>query len=133
VISEHYRAVAALIRPGIKVCLWEVDSEPDYPYVLLWGDLGDVVAENLADTVRDYELRIKATYVALNGDSLAGVAADVRSDLDRKRPVVEGWSVARLQVQALAAVESDESVSIPNYGHPLRAVDEVFVQSTRIV
>jgi hypothetical protein len=132
-IKEHFAAVKALIRPTITVHLWEVPSAPTFPYVLLWGSLGDEVADTLNDQPRSLEARIRATYVGLNGDSVAGVADKVRADLNRKRPTVEGWSPQPLTQQALADIQKDESMTIPGSGHPLRAVDEFFLQSDRIV
>jgi hypothetical protein len=132
-IKEHYKAVAALIRPTIKVYIWEVPSTPSFPYVLLWGSLGDEVADTLNDLPRSFEARMRATYVGVNGDSVAGIAAKVRQDVTRKRPEVEGWSVQPLQMSSLADIQKDESMNLPGEGHALRAVDEIFLQSDRIV
>jgi hypothetical protein len=132
-IREHFKAVAALIRPSIDVHLWEVPDDPTFPYVLLWGSLGGEVADTLDDQPRSIEVRIRATYVGVNGDSVAGVAVKVRADLNRKQPVVEGWSPQRLVQSSLADIQKDESVTLPGEGHPLRAVDEFFLQSDRIV
>lgn len=132
-IKEHYAAVKAMIRPTIDVHLWEVPDTPDFPYVLLWGSPGDEVADTLSDKPRDFEARIRATYVGVNGDSVMGMIAKVRQDLNRKRPVVQGWSPQRLEQQALADLQPDETMTISGAGHPLRAVDEFFLQSTRIL
>lgn len=132
-IKEHFKAVKALIRPTIDVHIWEVPDSPTFPYVLLWGSLGDEVADTLNDQPRSFETRIRATYVGVNGDSVAGIAAKVRQDVNRKRPEVEGWSVQPLQVSSLADIQPDQSVTIDGVGHPLRAVDEIFLQSDRIV
>lgn len=132
-IKEHYAAVKALIRPTIDVHLWEVPDLPSFPYVLLWGSPGDEVSETLNDKPRDYETRIRATYVGVNGDSVMGIIAKVRQDLNRKRPTVAGWSPQRLEQRALADIQVDETMTINGAGHPLRAVDEFFLQSTRIL
>ena len=132
-IKEHFAAVKAMIRPTIDVHLWEVPASPSFPYVLLWGSLGDEVAESLNDQPRSFQARIRATYVGVNGDSVAGIAAKVRQDLNRKRPDVNGWSAQPLQQQSLTDIQKDESMTINGSGHPLRAVDEFFLQSDRIV
>jgi len=132
-IEDHYTAVKDMIRPGLTVYLWEVENVPDYPYVLFWGSLGNESTPTLTGPPRDFDLPIRATYVGFNPLSVIGLAMDVRQDLQGRRPEVAGWSVEKLEVAALTAISPDETVTVPNFGHPVRAVDEITVRSTRIV
>jgi hypothetical protein len=136
VISEHYAAVKALLPATVNVHMWNVPTSPVYPYVVLWGDLGDESSggpdgESLQDVPEVLTLRIRATYAGLTGDSLSIVCKNVRAALNRKTPVVAGWMPSRLKQATLMDAQTDFDVTIPNIGHPIFAVDEFSLVSEK--
>jgi len=147
VIREHYDAVRALIPSGVNIYMWNVEPKklPDgtvepikYPYVCLWGDLGDESSggpdgESLDDVADVLSLRVRATYAGLTGDSVLIVARNVRAALNRKTPAVAGWLTNPLRQSTLMDVQTDEDVTIPGSGtHPLFAVDEFALVSHKL-
>jgi len=103
----------------------------------LWGDLGDESSggpdgDSLLDAVKVLTIRVRATYAGLTGDSLAIVTRNVRAALNRKTPVVAGWSVSKLRQSTLMDAQTDFDVTIPTIGHPIFAVDEFVLVSERL-
>jgi len=137
VIREHYDAVRALIPSTVRVYAWGVPEAPSYPYVVIWGDLGDESSggpdgESLDDVADVLSLRVRATYAGLTGDSVLIVARNVRAALNRKTPAVTGWRTNPLRQSTLMDVQVDRDVTIPGSGtHPLYAVDEFALTSER--
>ena len=136
-IKEHYDAVKALIPGTVTVYPWSVPAEPTYPYVCLWGDLGDESSggpdgDSLCDVPDVLMLRVRATYAGLTGDALGIVADKVRGALNRKTPVVAGWAVSKLRQSPLMDAQTDFDVTIPNIGHPIFAVDEFALVSNKL-
>lgn len=144
-IREHYDAVKALIPATVRVYMWNVEPQklPDgtmepikYPYVCLWGDLGDESSggpdgDTLADETDVLSLRIRATYAGLSGDSVLIVARNVRAALNRKTPIVSGWRTNPLRQSPLMDVQVDRDVTIDG-AHPLFAVDEFALISHKL-
>jgi len=137
VIREHYDAVKALVRPGTQVYMWTVPDAPKYPYVCIWGDLGNESSggpdgDSLEDVPDVLDLRIRATYAGLTGDSVLIACRNTRADLNRKTPTVTGWRTNPLRQSTLMDVQVDRDVTIPGSGtHPLFAVDEFALTSER--
>ena len=133
-IREHYAAVKALLPPIVNVYMWSVPTTPTYPYVCLWGDLGEESSggpdgDSLCDVPDVLTLRVRATYAGVNGDSLGIVARNVRAALNRKTPVVAGWLPSKLRQAPLMDAQTDFDVTIPNMGNPIFAVDEFLLVS----
>jgi hypothetical protein len=133
VIVEHYNAVKALIRTGTQVYMWSVPDTPKYPYVVLWGDLGNESSggpdgDSLQDTPDVLELRIRATYVGQAWDSALIVCRNTRSDLNRKTPTVAGWMPSKLRQSSLMDAQTDFDVT----PHPVYAVDEFSLVSHKL-
>lgn len=137
-IREHYDAVRALIPGTVRVYAWGVPEAPSYPYVVIWGDLGDESSggpdgDSLEDVPDVLSLRIRATYAGLTGDSVLIVARNVRAALNRKTPTVTGWQANPLRQSTLMDVQVDRDVTIPGSGtHPLFAVDEFALVSHKL-
>lgn len=136
-IKEHYDGVKALVPATVRVYMWNVPTSPVYPYVVLWGDLGDESSggpdgESLDDVADVLSLRVRATYAGLNGDSLAIVCRNVRAALNRKTPVVAGWKPNKLRQASLMDAQTDTDVTVPDYGHPMFAVDEFSLVSEKL-
>lgn len=137
-IREHYDAVRALIPATVRVYAWGVPDAPDYPYVVIWGDLGDESSggpdgESLVDGLGVLSLRVRATYAGLTGESVLIVARNVRAALSKKTPTVSGWRANPLRQSTLMDVQVDRDVTIPGSGaHPLFAVDEFALISHKI-
>ena len=136
-IREHYAAVKALVPAGTTVYAWSVPGTPSYPYVCLWGDLGDETSggpdgDSLQDVPDVLSLRVRATYVGLTGDSVLIVCRNVRAALNRKIPVVAGWSPGPLRQSSLMDVQTDESVTLTGGTHPVFAVDEFALVSSKL-
>jgi hypothetical protein len=145
VIKEHYAAVKALLPPTVNVYMFKVEGallpggtrEPiKYPYVCLWGDPGDESSggpdgDSLQDVPDILSLGIRATYAGLTWESLLIVMRNVRLALNRKVPVVTGWSPSKLRQSALTDAQPDTDVTIPNVGNPIFAVDEFALVSTK--
>lgn len=128
-IREHYAAVKALLPADMNVYMWNVPNSPQYPYVCLWGDLGNETSggpdgDSLEDTVGVLMLRVRATYAGLTGDSVLVLCRNVRAALNRERPVVAGRWCSELRQASLMDVQADTDVTIPGFGNPLFAVDE---------
>ena len=137
-IREHYDAVRALIPSTVKVYAWSVPVAPSYPYVVVWGDLGDESSggpdgDSLTDSTGVLSLRVRATYVGLTGDSVLIVARNVRAALNRKTPTVTGWRTNPLRQSTLMDIQVDTDVTIPGSStHPLFAVDEFALVSQKL-
>ena len=145
-IAEHYNAAKALLRPTLRVHMFTVTREknPDgslkpiaYPYVVLWGDLGDESSggpdgDALADVPDVLSLRIRATYVGLTFESMAIVAKNVRSDMNRKTPTVTGWRPGKLRQAVLMDAQADTDVTLTGGGNPIFAVDEFALVSHKL-
>jgi hypothetical protein len=138
VIREHYVAVRAILPGAVRVYPWGVPDAPTYPYVVIWGDLGDESSggpdgDSLEDVPDVLSLRIRATYAGLTGDSVLIVARNVRAALSRKTPTVTGWRANPLRQSTLMDVQVDRDVTIPGSGtHPLFAVDEFALVSHKL-
>jgi hypothetical protein len=137
VILEHYNAVKALLPPTVRVFMWSVPSTPTYPYVVLWGDLGEESSggpdgDSLQDVPDVLSLRLRATYVGLNGDSMLITARNVRADLNRKTPIVAGWRTNPLRQAVLMDGQVDTDVTLTGGGHPTYAVDEFTLVSHKL-
>jgi len=137
VIREHYAAVKALLPPTVNVYMWSVPTTPTYPYVVLWGDLGEESSggpdgDSLCDVPDVLTLRIRATYAGVNGDSLGIVARNARAALNRKTPVVAGWLPSKLRQASLMDAQTDYDVDLPNQGNPIFAVDEFALVSHKL-
>ena len=145
-IKEHYDAVKALLRPALRVHMFSVAQEknPDgslkpvaYPYVVLWGDLGDESSggpdgDSLQDDPAILSIRMRATYVGTTFDSLAILARNVRADLNRKAPTIAGWRPGKLRQAALLDAQVDRDVTLTGGGNPLFAVDEFSLISHKL-
>ena len=145
-IKEHYDAAKALLPSTLNVYMWNVAAKknPDgtiepikYPYVCLWGDLGDESSggpdgDSLQDVPDVLSLRVRATYAATNGDSLLILARNVRAALNRKIPIVAGWAPGPLRQSSLTDVQTDESVTLTSGTHPVFAVDEFALVSSKL-
>ena len=123
-ISGFYAGVAGLIPDSVKVYLVNVPSRPEYPYVVLWGDLGEETSEALADVPNEMHIRFRITYVGLTLDQVAWVVSRVRPALNRVKPYVPGWLPGKLRQSPLADIQADTSIKLEGGAHPLFAVDE---------
>jgi hypothetical protein len=137
VIKEHYDAVKALLPAGLTVYRGSVPSTPTYPYVVLWGDLGEESSggpdgDSLQDVPDVLSLRPRITYAGLTFDSVLIVARNVRAALNRKTPVVAGWSPGKLRQAPLMDVQTDTSVTLTGGANPVFAVDEFALVSTKL-
>jgi hypothetical protein len=137
VIKEHYDAVKALLPGTVRVYMWSVPSAPVYPYVVLWGDLGEESSggpdgDSLQDVPDVLSLRLRATYVGLTGDSLLITARNARAALSRKTPVVTGWRTNPLRQAVLMDAQTDTDVTLTGGGHPIYAVDEFALVSHKL-
>ncbi len=136
-IKEHYDAVKALLPSTVRVHMWSVPADPVYPYVVLWGDLGEESSggpdgDSLRDVPDILSLRIRATYVGLTGDSLLIVARNARAALSRKTPTVAGWHPNPLRQAVLMDAQTDTDVTLTGGGHPIYAVDEFALVSHKL-
>ena len=136
-IKEHYDAVKALLPSTVRVHMWSVPADPAYPYVVLWGDLGEESSGGpdggtLGDVPDVLSLRIRATYVGLNGDSLLIVARNARAALSRKTPNVAGWHTSQLRQSVLMDGQVDTDVTLTGGGNPIYAVDEFALISHKL-
>lgn len=136
-VGDHYRGVRNLLPTGLTVYYGGVPDVPAYPYVVLWGDLGtevsgDANGDSLGDVVKGLSLRIRATTVAQNWDSLAITITRVRAALNRKTPYVPSWKPSRLKQSVLMDAQPDTDVTIPGTtNHPYYAVDEYAMVSEK--
>lgn len=136
-IKEHYDAVKALLPATVRVHMWTVPASPQYPYVVLWGDLGDESSggpdgDSLQDVPDVLTLRIRATYVGVNGDSMLIQARNVRAALSHKTPVVSGWRANPLRQSVLMDGQVDRDVTFTGGGNPVFAVDEYALVSHKL-
>ena len=136
-IREHYAAVKALVPAGTTVYMWSVPDAPVYPYVVLWGDIGNESSggpdgDSLQDVPDVLSLNVRATYAGLTGDSVLIVARNVRAALNRKTPVVSGWRPSKLRQSSLMDAQTDTSVTLTNGAHPVFAVDEFALVSSKL-
>ena len=136
-IREHYAAVKAMVPAGTNVYMWSVPDAPSYPYVVLWGDIGNESSggpdgDSLQDVPDVLSLNVRATYAGLTGDSVLIVARNVRAALNRKTPVVVGWRPGKLRQSSLMDAQTDTSVTLTNGAHPVFAVDEFALVSSKL-
>ncbi|MCT9624287.1 hypothetical protein HWD94_04005 [Pseudarthrobacter equi] len=144
-IKEHYDAVRALLPGTIRTYMWKAEERdaagkillPRYPYVMLGGDLGNETSggpdgESLTDVPNVLTLRIRATYVGINADSMLIIARNARKSLNRKTPVVEGWRTNPLRQSVLLDGQVDRDVVLTGGGNPTFAVDEFLLVSHKL-
>jgi len=137
VIKEHYDAVQALMPAGLTVYRGSVPGTPTYPYAVLWGDLGEESSggpdgDSLQDVPDVLSLRPRVTYAGLTFDSVLIVARNVRAALNRQTPVVAGWRTGKLRQSPLMDAQTDTSVTLTGGSHPVFAVDEFALVSTKL-
>jgi hypothetical protein len=137
VIKEHYDAVRALIPSTVRVYPWSVPDTPAYPYVCIWGDPGHESSggpdgDSLEDVPDVLDIRVRATYAGLTGDSVLIVCRNVRAALSRKTPAVTGWVPGKLRQSSLQDVQTDTSVTLTGGSHPVFAVDEFALVSSKL-
>jgi hypothetical protein len=137
VIKEHYDAVKALLPAGLTIYRGSVPSTPTYPYVVLWGDLGEESSggpdgDSLQDVPDVLSLRPRVTYAGLTFDSVLIVARNVRAALNRKTPVVAGWRPGKLRQAPLMDVQTDTGVTLTGGANPVFAVDEFALVSSKL-
>ena len=120
-VGDFYRAVSYLFPESVTVYVGNV---PDDPYAVLWGDLGDEVAESLVDDPDEFRIRFRVTYVGLRWDQMAWVASKVRPALNRAVPSVSGWLCGGLRQSSLMDLQTDYQVTLADSSHPVFAVDE---------
>jgi hypothetical protein len=138
-VGDHYAGVGALVPADLKVYYGGVPEKPTYPYVVLWGDLGDErsgddAGDSLDDVVRGLSLRVRATCVAASWDSLMITVNRVRGSLNRATPEVYGWAPSKLKQSALLDAQPDNDVTIPlTKNHPYYAVDEYALVSEKVL
>lgn len=136
-IKEHYDAVKALLPSSVRVHMWSVPADPVYPYVVLWGDLGEESSGGpdgvtLADVPDVLSLRIRATYVGSAWDSMLIVCRNTRAALSRKTPAVTGWRTNPLRQAVLMDGQVDTDVTLTGGAHPIYAVDEFALISHKL-
>lgn len=137
-VGSHYAGVGDLVPAGLTVYYGGVPAIPTYPYVVLWGDLGnevsgDTAGDALDDVVRGLSLRVRVTYVAANWDSLMVTVNRVRPALNRKVPQVWGWAPSMLKQSSLMDAQPDRDFTIPGTkNHPFYAVDEYALVSEKL-
>ena len=136
-IREHYNAVKVMIPSTVNVYMWSVPDQPVYPYVVLWGSVGDessggVDGESLLDRQDVLSLNLRATYAGVNGDSMLIVCRNVRAALNRKTPVVAGWKPGKLRQSSLMDGQADLSITLTGGAHPVYAVDEFSLVSHKL-
>lgn len=131
-IREHYQGVQDLIPGDINVHLGSPPESPEYPYVVLWGNLGESTTEALSDVPDELDLNIRATVAGESFESVCIVLERVRAALNRAAPTVPGWYPQRMVQSSLVDVQTDYDITIPGtMNHPLYAVDEYSLRSTR--
>jgi hypothetical protein len=125
-VLAHYEAVHKLIPTDqvYTVYFGRVPKDPKYPYVVVWGDLGEAGGESLGSRVDQMTLRPRITYVGLGFEQVLFVADRVRAVLNRATPTVTGWSPSRLRQQPLMAATIDHDVTFSDGSSPVYAVDE---------
>lgn len=144
-ILEHYNAVKALLPSTVRVYMWKAEERdatgkvlpPVYPYVVLWGDPGEESSgwedgDSLQDDPDILALRIRATYVGVNGDSMLIVCRNTRAALNRKTPVVAGWKPNPLRQFVLMDGQVDRDVTLTDGSNPTFAVDEFALISNKL-
>ena len=136
-IREHYNAVKAMIPSTVNVYMWSVPDQPVYPYVVLWGSVGDESSggadgESLLDRQDVLTLNLRATYAGVNGDSMLIVCRNVRAALNRKTPTVAGWKPGKLKQSSLMDGQADLSITLTGGAHPVYAVDEFSLVSHKL-
>jgi len=137
VIREHYNAVKAMIPSTVNVYMWSVPDQPVYPYVVLWGSVGDESSggadgDSLTDRQDVLSLNLRATYAGVNGDSMLIVCRNVRAALNRKTPTVAGWKPGKLRQSSLMDGQADLSITLTGGAHPVYAVDEFSLVSHKL-
>lgn len=123
-MGDFYRAVEFLFPASVTVYVGNVPDDPSFPYAVLWGDLGDEVAESLVDVPDEFRIRFRVTYVGLRWDQMAWVASKVRPALNRAQPSVAGWYTGRLRQSSLMDMQTDYQVTLADGSNPVFAVDE---------
>lgn len=140
-IREHFQAVKDMVPVSSRYTVHMgrvrgkfvngVEQDVSYPYVVLWGDLGDETGESLAATPDSLELRIRVTYAAVGLEQLLDVIDLVRAALSDRRPTVSGRSLSRLRQASLIAAQEDTDVTLSDRSHPMFAADEFVLTSQR--
>ena len=135
-VRAHYEALSALLKASLpttyKVYEWDVPAKPTYPYILLWGNLGQETGEAMCGTPDLLNLRPKITYGGATGVAVLSVADKVRDVLRDRALTVPGWSPTRMRQASLIDAQSDLQVTIEGTSsHPSFGVDEFPFTSQR--
>lgn len=136
-VRAHYAALEAVLRAELPatytVYAFDIPASPKFPYVLLWGDLGQETGEAMCGTPDLLSLRPRLTYAGTTGYSVVSVADKVRAVLFDRSLTVSDWSPTRMRQGSLEAVQPDFSVTLPGTAqHPSFCVDEFPFTSQRI-
>lgn len=133
--SAHYAAFRALFPPGTAVhdgSAEEIESDADYPYVVLGGNAGRSSSDSASGEPDALEIRFKVTYAALSFASILHLIGPIRDRIIPARLIVEGWEAGLVRHEELLDIQTDFDVTIPGIStHPVFAVDEFSVFFTR--
>ncbi|WGM21862.1 hypothetical protein QEH68_06725 [Paenarthrobacter sp. OM7] len=142
--KAHYDALEALLPDGFTRFRGVAEGEAsegnpdgevnadDYPFIVLGGNLGRDSTEAMNGDPDTREMRFRITYSGLTFDSVLIVLEAVRTALNGKKLVVQGWSSGILRQEELLDIRADRDVTIPGIGlHPQFAVDEFTLVSAR--
>lgn len=137
---EFVAAAAGLVPFRTHEMTADLPERPtpqDYPYVVVWSDLGMEFSgdmpgwdDSLADLPDALDLGLRVTYVGLSKESVAVLARRTRAALNRAVLDVEGWTCGPLRQAPLTGIEVDEAVQI-GQTHPYLAVDEYRLIATK--
>ena len=123
-VGDFYRAAAYLFPANVTLYVGSVPKDPSFPYVVLWGGMGDEFAEDLGDVPDSFRLPFRVTYVGTRWDQMAWVAGQVRPVLNRATLSVAGWVCAKLRQSSLVDMQTDFEVTLADGSHPVYSVDE---------
>ncbi|MDR4533213.1 hypothetical protein [Glutamicibacter sp. PS] len=128
-----FQGVQALLPVQARSHLFEAElSDPprlsDFPYVVIHGGWGDEVSgepgdRSSCDIPDQAAMQVLCTMVATSREGLNAIVGQVRTALNRQRPVVAGWRFSRMIQRQVTTVEPDQRISIETIS-PLYVVDE---------
>ncbi|NDK31182.1 hypothetical protein [Nesterenkonia haasae] len=139
----HFDAIRDMITDeAVKVYIGKARlSNPpttnDFPYVAIRGSLPTHYSgtgpdePTLADLPSSWRATIRLTYAAVSPNQMQWLLPRVRDAIDRKVPVIEGFTCERIRLSSLQPIDDDESMPLSNGRYPIYGIDELTLIAQR--
>lgn len=120
-IAEHFQAVRALIPAKYRVYDTDAGSEPEFPYIVLWGGDFEWYSVDVAGSRVEVMGDIGVTCVSTVAGAARALQSTIAGLLDGAAITVPGRHSFELIEQDVRPVQVDREVQIPTSGGGARS------------